>query len=161
MSVRRATLDDLDELAPLFDAYRVFYGLPIDPEAPSAARDYLAERMRLGESIVLVAPSSATSAPDPTAAPARLDGFTQLYPTFCSLELAPVLVLYDLFVRPDARGRGTATALLEAARRLGVEAGACRLELSTAHTNTAAQRLYESLGWQPDAAYRHYELPLR
>jgi ribosomal protein S18 acetylase RimI-like enzyme len=153
MPVRRATLDDLDAVAPLFDAYREFYGLPVDAGASAAARAYLGERMRRDESIVLV----ATVEP---GASAPLAGFTQLYPSFCSLELAPIFVLYDLFVHPDARGRGVATALLDAARQLGVDSGAARLELSTAHTNTTAQRLYESLGWQRDEEYLHYELPL-
>jgi ribosomal protein S18 acetylase RimI-like enzyme len=151
MSVRRATLDDLDAVAPLFDAYREFYGLASDL---AAARSYLTERLSRGESVVLVATVDG-------GASSTLAGFSQLYPSFCSLELAPILVLYDLFVHPDARGRGVATALLDAARQLGLEAGAARLELSTAHTNTAAQRLYESLGWRRDEEYLHYELPLR
>ncbi|MCS5718343.1 GNAT family N-acetyltransferase [Herbiconiux sp. CPCC 205763] len=159
MPVRPATLDDLDAIAPLFDAYRGFYGLPRGASASAAARSYLGERMSRGESIVLVA--TVDGADDEGDEGAPLAGFTQLYPSFCSLELAPILVLYDLFVQPDARGRGVATALLEAARQLGAEAGAARLELSTAHTNLTAQHLYESRGWQPDEEYRHYELPLR
>jgi ribosomal protein S18 acetylase RimI-like enzyme len=148
MSVRMATPADLDDLTPLFDAYRVFYGLPADA---SASRAYLGERMRAAESTVLVA----------VAASGALVGFTQLYPSFCSLELAPIVVLYDLYVQPEARGTGVARALLEAARQVALEAGAARLELSTAHTNVPAQRLYESLGWQPDTEFLHYELPLR
>ena len=147
-SVRPATSGDLGEMADLFDAYRVFYGLASDT---SAARAYLEQRMQTGESVVLVAEGASGA----------LVGFTQLYPSFCSLELAPILVLYDLFVRADARGSGTGTALLAAARAHGEAAGAARLELSTAVTNTTAQRLYESLGWQRDEQYLHYELPLR
>ena len=161
MPVRRATLDDLDAVAPLFDAYREFYGLPGDADdgsgtrsASAAARAYLAERMTRDESVVLV----ATVEP---GASAPLAGFTQLYPSFCSLELAPIFVLYDLFVHPDARGRGVATALLDAARQLGIEAGAARLELSTEHSNSTAQRLYQSLGWVRDEEFLHYELRLR
>jgi ribosomal protein S18 acetylase RimI-like enzyme len=148
MSVRMAAPADLDDLTPLFDAYRVFYGLPADA---SASRAYLGERMCAAESTVLVA----------VAASGALVGFTQLYPSFCSLELAPIVVLYDLYVQPEARGTGVARTLLEAARQVALEAGAARLELSTAHTNVAAQRLYESLGWQPDSEFLHYELPLR
>jgi ribosomal protein S18 acetylase RimI-like enzyme len=153
VAVRRASVADLDAVAPLFDAYRVFYGLPSDP---AAARAWLDERMRTGTSTVLVAHRPA---PDGPGGPAL--GFSQLYPSFCSLELAPIVVLYDLFVTPDARGAGVASALLEAAREFGEASGAARLELSTAHTNVTAQRLYESLGWQADEEYRHYELPLR
>ncbi|MEW5988447.1 MAG: hypothetical protein AB1791_17595 [Chloroflexota bacterium] len=35
-----------------------------------------------------------------------------------------------------------------------------RLELATAVTNTPAQRLYESLGYQKAQDFYHYELPL-
>ena len=146
-AVRPATRDDLDEVSALFDAYRVFYGYPSDAVA---ARSYLDQHLRSGTSTILVALSDTGVAV----------GFTQLYPSFCSLELAPILVLYDLYVSPDARGAGVATALLDAARALGVATGAARLELSTAHTNLTAQRLYESHGWKPDTEYRHYELTL-
>lgn len=148
MPPRIATLDDLESVAPLFAAYREFYGHPFDEPA---ARDYLDQRMRAGDSVILLASDDD----------GRPTGFTQLYPSFCSLELAPIFVLYDLFVAPDARGTGVGTALLEAASAHGAASGAARLELSTAHTNTTAQRLYESLGWQPDDEYTHYELPLR
>ena len=39
-------------------------------------------------------------------------------------------------------------------------AGAVRMELATAVTNDAAQRLYESLSWQPDVAFLRYTLSL-
>ncbi len=151
MIVRHATLEDLDDLAPLFDAYRVFYGYPSDLPV---ARAYIEARIAGGDSTVLVAADSE----EPSA---PLLGFTQLYPTWCSLELAPIFVLFDLFVSPDGRGRGVAAALMESAREFGASSGAARLELATAHTNIAAQRLYEGLGWTLDTEYRHYELPLR
>jgi ribosomal protein S18 acetylase RimI-like enzyme len=31
-----------------------------------------------------------------------------------------------------------------------------RMDLTTAHTNTAAQALYESLGWTQDTVFRAY-----
>lgn len=151
MPVRRAEPADLDAITALFDAYRVFYGLPSD--AP-AARHYLSERMSRAESVIFVAHADGSAG-------GPLVGFTQLYPSFCSLELAPIAVLYDLYVAPSARGAGHASALLAAARDHGVAMGAARLELSTAVTNVTAQRLYESLGWKRDTEYLHYELPLR
>ena len=150
MKIRHATPEDLDALAPLFDAYRVFYGYPSDLPI---ARAYIAARMAGGDSTVLVAAES-----DEHTAP--LLGFTQLYPTWCSLELAPIFVLFDLFVSPAGRGQGVAAALMESAREFGAGQGAARLELATAHTNIPAQRLYEGLGWELDTEYRHYELPL-
>ncbi|UFS59595.1 GNAT family N-acetyltransferase [Subtercola endophyticus] len=147
--VRRAGIRQLDEAAALFDSYRQFYGYPADA---AAARDYLEARLKAGESVVLLAYLDDTEG---------AVGFSQLYPSFCSLDLAPIFVLYDLFVAPRARRRGVAQSLLTAAGAHGRKTGASRLELSTALDNTPAQTLYESLGWMPDSTYRHYELPLR
>ncbi|MCU1479912.1 MAG: family N-acetyltransferase [Subtercola sp.] len=146
--VRPAGIRQLDDAAALFDTYRQFYGYPADA---AAARDYLEARLSAGESVVLLAYLEG----EPAAV-----GFSQLYPSFCSLDLAPIFVLYDLYVDSGARRRGVAQALLAAAAAHGRQAGASRLELSTALDNAPAQTLYESLGWMPDSTYRHYELPL-
>src|SRR2546426_765728 len=72
MLVRRAGLGDLDELAPLFDGYRQFYGQGSDP---AAARAFLAERLRRDESVIFVAIADDV-----------MHGFTQLYPSFSSVS---------------------------------------------------------------------------
>lgn len=146
LRVVTGTLAELDALAALFDAYRQFYGHPADLDG---ARAYLEARMRGDESVVLLAVNAGLPV-----------GFSQLYPSFCSLDLSRIFVLYDLFVDPSARRLGVARALLSAAEQHGRAAGASRLELSTAWSNTGAQALYEADGWMPDSTYRHYELPL-
>jgi len=146
-TVRRAGPADAGAVAPLFDAYRQFYGLAPDPQL---CLRFLTDRLARGESLVLLAEQ-------PGGAPA---GFAQLYPTFSSLSAARVLVLYDLFVAPQARRSGVGRALMEAAARLGREQGAASLVLSTARTNRAAQRLYESLGWLRDEDFYEYHLRL-
>jgi len=145
-AIRHARPDDLDALAPLFDAYRRFYEQPGDVALASA---YLHARMERGESVILVAEAEG-----------QLLGFCQMYPTWCSVAAARIFVLYDLFVDADARRAGVARALMHAAQVFGRAAGALRLDLSTAHANTRAQALYESLGWQRDEAYRTYSLDL-
>src|SRR5690606_11461702 len=52
VTVAHALPADLDALAALFDAYRQFYGQPADP---GAARDWLRQRLRFGESRALLA----------------------------------------------------------------------------------------------------------
>ena len=47
-----------------------------------------------------------------------------------------------------------------AAQDFGRAAGAVRIDLGTAHTNTRAQALYESLGWRRDDVYRVYNFDL-
>lgn len=146
--MRRAEATDLDALAGLFDAYRQFYEQPADV---ALARRFLAERLARGESVVFVALRPGGEG---------LAGFCQLYPTFCSVAAAPVRVLYDLFVAPDARGQGVAQALMQAAEDDSRRAGCARVDLSTAHTNRTAQALYESRGWQRDEVFRVYSLTL-
>jgi len=146
VTVRAASVEDLDAVAPLFDAYRQFYEQPSDPPA---GRRFISDRLSRGESVVLVAEESEVAV-----------GFTQLYPLFSSISLGPILVLNDLFVGPNARRQGVGAGLLEAARVYGRDRGAHYLELATAVDNPA-QRLYEACGWVPDREFLHYELPLQ
>ncbi len=140
------TLGQVELVAPLFDAYRQFYGQPPDPQG---ARRFLAERLGRGESVVYAVVEGG-----------RALGFTQLYPSFSSVSMRPIWILNDLFVAEDARRRGVGGLLLRAARDHAVRTGAVRLALSTAVTNTAAQALYERDGWRRDTAFLHYEYQL-
>jgi ribosomal protein S18 acetylase RimI-like enzyme len=155
LAVRRAGLGDLDALAPLFDAYRRFYEQPADL---ARARVFLQARLERAESVIFVA--EIDTGADSASARAGLRGFCQLYPTWCSVAAAPIFVLYDLFVDDRARRGGVGRALMLAAQAWARDAGAARLDLSTAHANTRAQALYESLGWQRDETFRTYSLPL-
>lgn len=145
--VERATAADVDRVAPLFDAYRQFYGLPSDLRL---CRQFLAERLGRDESVVLLAS-------DPGGAAL---GFVQMYPTFSSLRAARTFVLYDLFVDPAARERGVGRRLMQAAAEEGRRRGAVSLVLSTAKANDRAQRLYESLGWVREEEFYEYHLRL-
>ena len=53
-----------------------------------------------------------------------------------------------LGVRPDARGRGVARALMDACVQRARRAGKRRITLDTAPEMTAAQRLYEGMGFR-------------
>ena len=143
LQTRVATLTDLEAVAPLFDAYRQFYG--VAPDLALAER-YLRERMERRESVVLLASTPAGAAV----------GFCQMYPTFCSVEAKPVYTLYDLYVAPVARRLGAGRVLLLAAERLAQENGKARMDLTTEKTNLAAQHLYESLGWVRDDVFLAY-----
>jgi ribosomal protein S18 acetylase RimI-like enzyme len=146
IDIRRAALADADRLAPLFDAYRRFYGR--DTDLP-LARQFLADRLGHGESVVFLAANDATPC-----------GFTQLYPLFSSLSCRAIWLLSDLFVDPGTRRSGVGRRLLEAAHTFAREQGAAAVELDTAHTNTQAQALYEELGYRRDLEFRHYVLTL-
>lgn len=146
IEVLSATPADVGEIAPLFDAYRQFYGKLPDLEA---ARRFLFARLSKSESVVFFARHRG-----------RAVGFLQLYPVFSSVSLARQWILNDLFVAPEARKLGIGHALMERSRQLGEESQANALTLETAADNHAAQRLYESLGWQRDDQFYRYSLPL-
>lgn len=130
-------------IAPLFDAYRQFYEQPADADAALA---FITARLERGESVILLA-----RRPDGSAL-----GFCQLYPSFCSVLAAPIYVLYDLFVAPDARRLGVGRALLLAAEAHARATGHARMDLTTARNNLRAQALYESLGWVRDEVFLTY-----
>jgi ribosomal protein S18 acetylase RimI-like enzyme len=144
VSIRRATSADLDAAARLFTGYLRFYGRDT-PE--SEARVFIGERLARQDSVFYLAEADGEAL-----------GFTQLYPSFASLSLAPSWILNDLYVDPSARGRGVGEALMQAARSLAQQEGAAELMLQTARTNATAQRLYEKLGWVRDDEFLVYTL---
>ncbi len=148
LTIRRASTADATLVAPLFDAYRRFYGLASDLDL---SQRYISERLERSESVVLLAAASRGEAL----------GFVQMYPTFSSLQAAQVFVLYDLYVAGEARRLGVARALMRAAVEEARAAGAVALTLQTARTNLAAQRLYDSLGWRRDEEFVEYGLTVR
>ena len=145
LNVHQASIVDVDAIAPLFDAYRQFYGKSPDLDL---ARLFIADRLERKESVIFVAEVDDTGAV----------GFTQLYPSFSSARAARIYILNDLYVKPDARRLGAGRQLLDAAAEFGRASGAVRLTLSTALTNTPAQKLYESMGWKRDESFCEYGL---
>lgn len=143
---RRATLHDLEALAPLFDAYRGFYGQDSDLER---ARTWLRDRMQRDESVVLVAERDG-----------EIVGFAQLYPMYSSVRTARTWILNDLYVHAAARRGGAARALLDAAAGYAREGGAGAISLETTRDNAPARALYRSAGWHEDDT-QWYSLPLR
>jgi GNAT superfamily N-acetyltransferase len=145
-AVRRACVEDIARIAPLFDAYRGFYGQPSDPAGGDA---FLRERLARGESALLLAERDG----DPI-------GFVQLYPLFSSVRAARLWLLNDLFVADHARRQGVARALLDAAARFASERGAAGLMLETGRDIAPARALYRAAGWREDET-QWYSLPLR
>lgn len=146
-TIRPALPADARLVAPLFDAYRQFYGKPAEPDV---AVRFVSERLANADSAIFLALGDDG---EPL-------GFTQLYPSFSSVSAGRVYILNDLFVAPQGRGKGIGRALLDAAAAFGREKGALRLALSTARTNTTAQGLYQSHGWVRDESFYEYSLKL-
>lgn len=145
--VDRADIGDLDAVHALFMSYLAFYERSVDSDA---ARTFLRERIQNEQSVVFVAWVDGKAV-----------GFTQLYPVFASLSLKRSWILNDLFVAPSARGHGVAMALMEAAKQLALDTGACEIFLQTARSNKNAQALYEKLGYVRDDAFLVYTLDIK
>lgn len=146
-TIRQAGVNDVPSIAPLFDAYRQFYGKPSDP---ALARSFISERLGNAESVILLAIDDAGHG----------IGFVQLYPSFSSVSAARVYILNDLFIAPQARRGSVATELMAAAAGFARGRGALRISLSTGMSNLAAQSLYERQGWVREEQYFHYSLAL-
>ena len=143
LTIRLATIEDLSQLAQLFDAYRQFYEQVPDV---ALANTFIADRINKQESAIFVAENTEK----------QLIGFCQIYPSFCSVMAAKIGVLYDLFVDSTARKTGAGRALMLAAHEYAAKNGMVRLDLTTAKDNLRAQALYESLGWVRDEVFYSY-----
>ncbi|HEX5760015.1 MAG TPA: GNAT family N-acetyltransferase [Thermoanaerobaculia bacterium] len=73
-------------------------------------------------------------------------GFALFFPNYSTFLAQPGIYLEDLYVRPEARGRGVGRALLVHLARLAVERGCGRLEWAVLDWNEPAIRFYRGLG---------------
>ena len=85
-------------------------------------------------------------------------GFALFFHTFSTFLGQPGIYLEDLFVLPEARGRGVGRALLAHLARLAQERGCGRVEWAVLGWNAPAIRFYDSLGAQPNAEWTVYRL---
>lgn len=146
LEIIQAGPEHADSITPLFVGYREFYrGLPEWDRAGA----FIARMLETGDSVIFLATLGAEPA-----------GFIQMFRTYSTGAMRHAWILNDLFVAPDLRRHGVGRALMNYARDFAAKDSACRLTLRTEVTNTTAQALYESLGWQRDEAFYTYHLPV-
>lgn len=145
--IQKATINNLEELSALFDAYRQFYDKPSDVEA---AKNFLSDRILNNESEIFIAFNESNIAV----------GFIQLYPLFSSTRMKRFWILNDLFVSSDFRGNGFSKALIESAKQLCYESNACAMLLETSKTNAIGNNLYPLMGFEirDDANFYEWEV---
>jgi GNAT superfamily N-acetyltransferase len=85
-------------------------------------------------------------------------GFALFFHTFSTFLGQPGIYLEDLFVVPEARGRGVGRALLRHLAGLAVARGCGRVEWAVLNWNAPAIRFYESLGARPNGEWTVYRL---
>ena len=85
-------------------------------------------------------------------------GFALFFQNFSTFVGRPGIFLEDLYVRPEARGRGIGKALLEELVRLAYERGCGRVEWAVLDWNEPAIKFYESLGARMMKDWRIFRL---
>ena len=141
MTIIEANIEHLEDIVPLFDAYRIFYKQPSDLES---AKRFLKNRILNDESKIYVAYKGSEAI-----------GFTLLYPLFSSVSMKPMYLLNDLYVKNNYRGQGIGEALINRAKALCEKEQNKGLALQTAADNPA-QKLYERLGFVKDHDLYYY-----
>ena len=142
-NTRKATIQDLPQLAELFDQYRVFYHKESDI---SAAENFLKERIENKDSEIFVAENEG-----------KLVGFVQLYPLFSSTRMKRYWLLNDLYVNENYRGKGFSKKLIEDTKQLARSTEASGILLETGKSNDVGNQLYPSCGFEIYDEVNFYE----
>jgi GNAT superfamily N-acetyltransferase len=129
---------DLGDLLPLVRAYCDFYEVaPSDEALLAMSRALIADPRR--EGMQLLARDDDTGA---------AHGFATIFWSWATTRGGRIGVMNDLFVAPQARGRGVADALIAACAQRCAAHGAIALEWQTALDNHRAQAVYDRIGAQ-------------
>lgn len=88
----------------------------------------------------------------------RPAGFALFYSNYSTFLGRQGIYLEDLFVRPEARGRGVGRALLSRLGAIARERGCGRLEWAVLDWNETAVRFYEKLGATAQTDWTTYRL---
>jgi GNAT superfamily N-acetyltransferase len=147
--IEPVTEADLPELLPLMRGYCDFYEVtPSDDELLAFSRELLASPELDG--VQLIARDEAS----------RAVGFATILWTWSTLSTSRIAVMNDLFVSADARGGGTADALIAACAERARERGATSLDWQTARDNERARKVYDRVGGRADDRWVDYTLSL-
>ena len=148
--IRKATIQDLDQLTTLFDQYLLFYKRPSNVEKH---KSYLKERLENNEAIIFMAFDDESTD--------KAIGFTLIYPTFSSILLNKILILNDLYVDSTIRNKGTGEQLILKTVELAKELNIKLVRLRTAKNNIVAQGLYHKMGFVRDELVYTYDLTVK
>ena len=143
INTRKATIEDLSQLAQLFDEYRRFY---LKTSDVAGAQQFLSERLQNNDSEIFVVEEDG-----------KLGGFVQLYPLFSSTRMKRYWLLNDLYVNSNSRGKGYSKVLIEEAKVLCRTSDSCGMYLETGKENMIGNQLYPSVGFKKYDEVNFYE----
>jgi GNAT superfamily N-acetyltransferase len=138
--------EEFEALLPLIAAYQRFY--QVDDVDDDRNRSFFRRFLAPSDDGELLAARDESGG---------ILGYACLYWHFSSTEAVETVLMNDLFVAPEARGRGVGRALIEGSRDVARRRGAAWLEWATAPDNHTAQRLYDSMTSEK-STWLEYEL---
>lgn len=143
---RKANIGDIGPLSQLLHGYRLFYQ---KPNQEREEIEFLRARLSRMDSLILLGFTAGN--PEVPA------GFAQVYHSFSTVQLGPILILNDLYVDEKFRGRGLGEELIRGVIRYMQNTGCRKILLQTNLDNFKAQRLYERLGFKKESLSLFYE----
>ena len=129
MLVRKACIEDVDQLSNLFDEYRIFYRKDSNL---NEAKIFLTNRIINKDSEIFVAENNEKI----------LMGFVQLYPLFSSTRMKRIWLLNDLYVNDKYRGKSISIKLMNEAKDFASKTNSAGLILETEKSNIIGNKLY-------------------
>ena|SRR5215212_4144963 len=146
VEIRPARTDEIEEMLPLIRAYCEFY--ETEPDDDGLRQMFRTLVVEPSQGAVYIARDGG-----------RAVGFATLDWKWSSLKAARIGYLEDLFVDPDARGKGIADALIETCADRCRELGMPAMGWATAPDNHRAQKVYDRTGAVSDP-FIEYDLEL-
>jgi ribosomal protein S18 acetylase RimI-like enzyme len=163
-TIRPAVKDDMPAVGQLAARLVRFHHaldprrfLCVEPVEPGYQR-WLTHELSDPKAVLVVAEEAGTGAGETAApggaavgSPGTIVGYAygRLEPRDWNALLDAFGALHDVYVAEEARAQGIGAALVEAVARELKLLGAPRIVLSTATQNSAAQRLFDRLGFRP------------
>jgi GNAT superfamily N-acetyltransferase len=146
LTIRQANEGDVDEIL------RLIQGLAEYEEEPDAVKASQADIRRdgFGERPVFQTLIAEIDG--------QAHGFALYFFTWSSWEGRSTLYLEDLFVEPEARGRGLGTKLFKELAHVAVQKSCARFEWSVLDWNVLARNFYHKLGAKHMQGWLPYRL---
>lgn len=139
MLVRRAQVEDLQQLSVLFDEYRQFYGASSNQEL---SYQFLKQRFEDQQTVIFINTKDDI-----------FTGFILLYLRFSSVACSTYFVLDDVYISPPYRRHGAAKQLIDTAILFAKQENTLRISLETQKNNFQSHKLYESMGFMRDEEF--------
>jgi len=145
--ISEADINDLEDVAFLFNQYRIFYSMTSNL---AKCEKFITKRLSNKDSIIYLAAIENKPA-----------GFIQIYPSFSSVAMQPIWVLNDLFVSKEYRKLGCAKSLMQKVKNEALKRRIFSVKLSTTNGNHPAKKLYHSIGYTKITQFDNYSLTPR